>query len=244
MVYIAESPGPLSRRFTEKKEMSHLPPLEDDVLISDHVSPSSKPPSEPTSPVSSPTSEKSSPFDQYSDPDPVYYTDVKIGKTFRAMQKVHDMYFVPFECPVVVQTPVVRLVDSTKKSAILKISNKFSTFVQEFENTILTAAQTHTEWFKKIPVEDDAIKNGFKSFLNNDCLTVKLDEDFAAFDSSGNFMNDEIVAPVNVRCILEVSGICFGSVEFGALFTLRQAQIVQIPKCVIQTPKDTCSYFE
>lgn len=277
-MHVAESPGPLNKRFTRTVEVNFdygsLSPIkqEDDidsatedknieennereVEVGTEETREDSTDVQPTGTVedeiiaTSPESGKHvSPVEPHTvaddiveqDAEVVYYTDADPNvDEFLSMRKVDGVYIVPFKKPLVIQTPILKITDLTKSSASLKVTRGFSKFVNEFEDSILLATKKHkSEWFKD-EIDDDTIENGLKSFLTDDGdLKVKVSEDLASFDEDGNFLGDGFDVPAGVRCILEVSGICFGSIEFGAIFTLAQMQVARLPKCAIKSFKE------
>jgi len=166
------------------------------------------------------------------------------ARDFSELTKENGMYTVKF-APVYVQTPVVVLEEHQRRFAILRLPQKFRDFVAHLEKSVGEAAKDNREkWFKS-PLGDDDIAQGLKTFLDGQSLKVKVDEDFVLFDKTETCI-DEIKTPLQVRCILKASEICFGKSEFGTIFTLKQAQIVKTPKCKISKPTraSEVSYFE
>jgi len=202
------------------------------------------------------TSEHAAPTAEYDDPahdDPtpereryaVYYSKVTFVDEFLPMEKAGRVYFAPLTNPIRIQTPVLLLDSELDTSATLGIpSGSFVRFLQRAEHFVVEAAASHrSKWFRK-PLSDDALRDSFKSFLShNGVLRVKVSDEFTAFDEEGDYLEaEELDAPVGVRCILELDGVCFGKKEFGAMWTLTQAQIAPAPRCMIErsafTPHD------
>ncbi|AGE50142.1 hypothetical protein ATCVCanal1_316R [Acanthocystis turfacea Chlorella virus Canal-1] len=184
--------------------------------------------------------------DVQTSPDEVsYFEDIEASaRDFSEMSKEKGMYAVKFT-PIYVQTPVLVLEDYQRRSAILRLPQKFCDFVASVEKSVGEAAKENREKWFKAPLDDDDIAQGLKTFLSGDTLTVKVDEDFALFDHTETCV-DDIKTPVKVRCILKTSEISFGKSEFGTIFTLKQAQLAKTPKCKISKPKRATevSYFE
>ncbi len=173
--------------------------------------------------------------------DIVYYKDARIEYEFGEMRKVNGVYFVPLRKPLLVQTPVLRLVSPVSgDSTILQVSDGFAKFIKSHEESILKLTKENkAKWFKN-GIEDSALDNGFKSFLESDTLKVKISDEFASFDIGGNFT--DICTPAEVRCILEISGVCFGSAEFGSITSLVQAQLAKLPRCSIKQTRERKRY--
>ncbi|ABU43992.1 hypothetical protein PBCVNY2B_506L [Paramecium bursaria Chlorella virus NY2B] len=177
----------------------------------------------------------------------LYFTDVNpvsLADDFLEMKKQGGVYFVPFKKPLVVQTPVFKLTESaTGGSVTLKITRGFSAFVKEIEQMILNAAFVNkSSWFRT-ELTNEIITEGFKSFMNELDLKVKVSEELTSFDEEGNYIENNFKTPVGVRCILEMTGVCFGKLEFGSMFTLTQIQTTKIPKCVIHTSREKRDNF-
>ncbi|AGE55616.1 hypothetical protein ATCVMN08101_349R [Acanthocystis turfacea Chlorella virus MN0810.1] len=174
-----------------------------------------------------------------------FFEDVEpVAKDFSELTKENGIYTVKF-APIYIQTPVVVLEEYQRRSAILRLPQKFCDFVASVEKSVGEAAKENREKWFKAPLDDDDIAQGLKTFLSENTLKVKVDEDFALFDQTETCV-DDIKTPVKVRCILKTSEISFGKSEFGTIFTLKQAQLVKTPKCKISKPKKATqvSYFE
>ena len=159
------------------------------------------------------------------------------------MRKENGVYFAPLKKPVMIQTPVLRLKEPISGiSTMLKVSGGFAKFVKSHEENILRFTKANkTTWFKD-DIDDNVIESGFKSFLEADQLKVKISDDFASFDTDGDFIDSAFCTPAEVRCILKISGVWFGSVEFGSIMSLVQTQLVKLPKCSIKTDRERKNY--
>ena len=177
------------------------------------------------------------------DDDIVYYKDAQVEYEFGEMRKENGVYFIPLRKPVLIQTPVVKLLESISGvSAILRVTGGFAKFVKNHEENMLNLVKKNkTSWFKN-DIEDSALDNGFKSFLETDTLKVKISDDFAAFDTTGDFIENTFCTPANVRCILKISGVWFGSTEFGSIMSLVQTQLAQLPTCSIKPTRERKKY--
>ena len=175
--------------------------------------------------------------------DIIYYKDAQIKYEFGNLRKENGVYFAPLKKPVMIQTPVLRLKEPISGiSTMLKVSGGFAKFVKSHEENILSITKTNkTEWFKD-DIDDNVIESGFKSFLDVDQLKVKISDDFASFDTDGDFIDSTFCTPAEVRCILKISGVWFGSVEFGSIMSLVQTQLVKLPKCSIKTDRERKNY--
>lgn len=171
--------------------------------------------------------------------DIVYYKDAQMEYEFGELRKENGVYFAPLRNPVLIQTPVVRLMKPISgDSTIVRVSGGFAKFVNNHEENMLRLTKENKDkWFKN-GIDDDALDSGFKSFLESDTLKVKISDDFAAFDTAGDFIDSTFCTPAEVRCILKISGVWFGSVEFGSVMSLVQTQLVKLPKCSIKSTRE------
>ena len=171
--------------------------------------------------------------------DIVYYKDAQMEYEFGELRKENGVYFAPLMNPVLIQTPVVRLINPISgDSTIVRVSGGFAKFVKNHEENMLRLTKENkNKWFKN-GIDDDALDGGFKSFLESDTLKVKISDDFAAFDTAGDFIDSTFCTPAEVRCILKISGVWFGSVEFGSIMSLVQTQLVKLPKCSIKSTRE------
>jgi hypothetical protein len=239
-------PGETSPDGKIEKESDDENSLEykDEIIVSgtvetEHISPTSEPTAAPT-PIS--PSDNFTEDCEKDDHEVLYFTDanpVSLADNFLEMRKQGGVYFVPFKKTLVVQTPVFKLSESvTSGSVTLKITKGFAMFVKEIEQTILNAAFVNkSSWFRT-ELTNEIITEGFKSFMNEYDLKVKVSEELTSFDEEGNYIENNFKTPVGVRCILELTGICFGKLEFGSMFTLTQVQTTKIPKCVINASRE------
>ena len=175
--------------------------------------------------------------------DIVYYKDAQVEYEFGEMRKENGVYFVPLRKPVLVQTPVIKLMEPISgDSTNVRVSGGFAKFVKNHEENMLKLTKENkTKWFKN-GIEDSALDSGFKSFLESDTLKVKISDDFAAFDTTGDFIDNTFCTPAEVRCILKISGVWFGSAEFGSIMSLVQTQLAKLPKCSIKPTRERKKY--
>jgi len=171
--------------------------------------------------------------------DIVYYKDAQMEYEFGELRKENGVYFAPLRKPVLIQTPVVKLMKPISgDSTIVRVSGGFAKFVKNHEENMLRLTKENKDkWFKN-GIDDDALDGGFKSFLESDTQKVKISDDFAAFDTAGDFIDSTFCTPAEVRCILKISGVWFGSVEFGSVMSLVQTQLVKLPKCSIKSTRE------
>ena len=197
-----------------------------------------------TEKISEPVAEKiSEPVVEEAEDDIVYYKDARMKYEFGDMRKENGVYFVPLRKPVLIQTPVVKLLEPISGvSTVVKVSGGFAKFVKNHEENMLKLVKENkTKWFKN-DIENSALDSGFKSFLETDTLKVKISDDFAAFDTDGDFIDSTFCTPAEVRCILKISGVWFGSAEFGSIMSLVQTQLAKLPKCSIKPTRERKKY--
>ena len=192
--------------------------------------------------VAEPVTKKAEETEEAED-DIVYYKDAQVEYEFGDMRKENGVYFVPLKKPVLIQTPVVKLLEPISgDSTSILVSGGFTKFVKNHEENMLKfTKENKTKWFKN-GIEDSALDGGFKSFLESDTLKVKISRDFAAFDMDGDFIENTFCTPAEVRCILKISGVWFGSAEFGSIMSLVQTQLAKLPKCSIKPTRERKKY--
>ena len=189
------------------------------------------------------TEEVAEPVVEEAEDDIVYYKDAQVEYEFGEMRKENGVYFVPLRKPVLIQTPVIKLMEPISgDSTIVRVSGGFAKFVKNHEENMLRITKENkTKWFKN-GIEDSALDSGFKSFLEHDTLKVKISDDFASFDTDGDFIESTFCTPAEVRCILKISGVWFGSAEFGSIMSLIQTQLAKLPKCSIKSTRERKKY--
>lgn len=189
------------------------------------------------------TEEVAEPVAEEVEDDIVYYKDAQVEYEFGEMRKENGVYFVPLKKPVLIQTPVVKLTEPISgDSTVVRVSGGFAKFVKNHEENMLRLTKENkTRWFKN-GIEDSALDIGFKSFLESDTLKVKISDEFAAFDTDGDFIDSTFCTPAEVRCILKISGVWFGSAEFGSIMSLVQTQLAKLPKCSIKPTRERKKY--
>lgn len=184
---------------------------------------------------------------------PQYYKHVDLAAhltAFLPLEKLGGSYVTRLATPLLVQTPVLALASPLDDhegepvpNAYLTLPKGFQQFAQDTEAAVLEACLANkAEWFRR-PLEDDSLRASFKEFCKGQHLKIKVPRDALVFDSQGSLVEREGVAPgTSVRCLLELSKVCFGRTEFGAMWTLRQAQTAPAPppppRCMIDPTAD------
>lgn len=180
---------------------------------------------------------------------PVLYTRADVERalsSFEPLAKEGGVYVARLHEPLLIQTPPLTLVapldddeDGTPaRHAHLALPPKFARFVQRVEATVLDAGLANkAAWFRR-PLEDDALRASFKPFLKEDILRVRLPRDVLVFDAGGQLVERSSVGPgTPVRCLLSMSTLCFGRTEFGAMWSLVQAQTLPPPPAPPSPPR-------
>lgn len=174
--------------------------------------------------------------------EPRYYARVSIpdelgADAFAPLRKTGGIYVAELQAPLLVQTPPLQLVSPLDDAdgeplptAHLKVPARFAQFAQGVEDAVLSASLANKEaWFRR-PLGDEALRASLKRFAAADTLKVRLPRDILVFDAEGALVPRDSVAPESsVRCLLELSRVCFGRTEFGAMWSVAQAQVTPPP---------------
>lgn len=131
--------------------------------------------------------------------------------------------------------------------AHLVLPKGFARFAQQAEAQILGSCLANKEaWFRR-PLDDDALKARFKEFYKKGHLKVKLPKDTLFFDDHGNITDRHV--STNIRCLLQLTRVCFGRTEFGVSWSMFQAQATPPPpppppppKCMMIDPPPTTTF--
>lgn len=176
-----------------------------------------------------------------------YFKTVSLDTVaFEPVAKHNKMYVANLTEPLVVQTPPVRLASALggeEPFALLKPTGQFAQFLKDAEAHVLEAALQHkADWFRRA-VDDEALRHNFKSFFRDGEFKVKVQGEVAVFGPDKQLLGPEEAVPgACVRCVLELTRVCFGRQEFGAMWRLLQAQVVHEPEClIVEEPEDDAS---
>lgn len=185
-----------------------------------------------------------------------YYTRVDLDdhlhpEGFGPLEKLGGLYASRLQSPLVVQTPPVTLASgleddegSPASHAYLLLPKSFAAFACEVEARVLEAAMANKgTWFRRRTVTEDALRAGFKEFCKaTGHLKVKVPADALVFDDQGGVVREPVEAGTVVRCLLQLDRVCFGRTEFGAMWSLVQAQVAPPPppppRCMIDPSAD------
>lgn len=173
-----------------------------------------------------------------------YYKAIDLAaQEFEPLTKESKLYVARLSPPVVVQTPPVQLATAVDPENVpfvyLRPTAQLRAFFADVEAWVLEAClQRKREWLRK-DVDDDALRHNFKSFFRDDDFKVKVGEDVAIFDAAREpAATQDAEEGRHVRCVLELARVCFGKQEFGAMWRLVQAQLVEVPPCLIDDAAD------
>ncbi len=170
-------------------------------------------------------------------PAAAYYTSVDLAaQAFEPLAKQNKLYVANLAPPLAVVTPPVQLassLDAADDFAYLRPVGAFADWLQRAEAWVLDACIANKDaWFRK-DVDDDALRHNFKSFFRDDTCKVRS-AGVAVFGVDGAPAGiEEAVEGCHVRCVLELARVCFGRQEFGAMWRLVQARLVDVPACMI-----------
>lgn len=173
---------------------------------------------------------------------------------FLGLEKTGGLYTARLAEPLVVQTPPLVLaspLDDEDGNPLphchVTLPAVFRHFVQQAEELVLEACLVNKAgWFRR-HLDDDSLRASFKPFCKpGGALKIKVPRDALVFDSDGMLLRREEVEPgTSVRCLLELSRVCFGRTEFGAMWSLVQAQCAPArpappppPRCMIDPTAD------
>lgn len=185
---------------------------------------------------------------------PVFYRRATVDLTeFLQLRKEDGSRVAELARPLVIQTPTVTLTtplhddDDEITHAYLTLPPAFGEFAADVEDEVLKAALDHkAEWFRE-GTEDETVVAAFRQLYKpSGHLKVQVSPDAAVFDAEGGLLSRADVAPgQSVRAILRLDRITFGRFEFGAMWTLVQAQVRPAPsprppepRCLISTEDD------
>ena len=147
--------------------------------------------------------------------------------------------------PLLVQSPTVVLASPTwddgecPPHVHLAVRPPFAAFATEAEEAVLRAALANKDdWFRG-RADDRTIVAAFKPLCKaTGHLKVALPPEVQVFDASGELLAAaDLAVGDHVRCILRLDGITFGRTEFGAMWTLVQAQTRPPPPAPPSPPR-------
>lgn len=175
-----------------------------------------------------------------SDTPATYFKTVSIEATqFEPLTREGKLYISALSPPLQVSTPPIRLgtgVSATDLPFVyVNPEGAFKQFLQDVEARVLDACiENKDAWFDK-GVEEDYLRQNFKSFFSDAGFKVRVTDDVAVFDPRRTLVApEEAEAGCLVRCVLELARICFGKREFGAMWRLVQVQLLDEPRCLIE----------
>lgn len=155
-----------------------------------------------------------------------------------AVAKQNKLYVANLSTPLRVSTPPVELCTPLTQDApfvLVKPSGRFAAFLRDVEAEVLRqCVDRKKEWLRK-EVDDDEVRSRFKSFFAEDgAFKLKAHGEVAVFDEDGNPAGpEEASVGRHVRCVLELTRVCFGRQEFGAIWRVEQARLARVPPCLL-----------
>lgn len=171
------------------------------------------------------------------------YRDVSLDFTFGSLEREPKLYAVSISPALRVQTPVLTVVNDTvaEPGAALALKGAHQApdglfkFFKDVESRVLDACiENKAAWFPKGETLDaDTLRSSFKTFVVDDCLKTRFQDDCVVYDQNRHPLEDpaDLSAGTQVRCVLELSKISFGKHEFGVMW--RVAQMLLLPGCLI-----------
>lgn len=171
--------------------------------------------------------------------EPTYFARVDVASLeFGPVTKEHKLRVAALTPALVVQTPPVVLATAIDPDVApfvyVKPTGKFRDFLADVEARVLAKCiDNKAEWIRDA-IDDDVLRQNFKTFFKDDDFKVKVTGDAAVFDARGTLVDcNEAAEGTMVRCVLELQRICFGRQEFGAMWRLVQARVVEPVPCLI-----------
>lgn len=214
------------------------------------------PPADAPPPPEEPPHEARDDEDDQQQPRAVHYKTVDVGSQlaeFQPLEKCGNVYVAKLARPLWVQTPPLTLVTPMEEGgepqthAVVRVPAAFARFARGMEERVLEVCVANKgTWFRRA-VSDASLRTGFKSFCPaGDELKIRVPRDALVFDTDGRLVARAAAQPgTRVRCILELAKVCFGRTEFGAMWSLLQAQTLPAPpppppppRCLIDTTFD------
>lgn len=153
-------------------------------------------------------------------------------------KRVGSVYVAALAQPLLIQTPPVIVTSPlTETHAHLRVeSPDLIDFLRAAEHAVLQAAMASKDsWFGGRVTDDDALRASFREFCKPEgAVQVRVDPGAAVFDHQGALLAEPADWPgaagrAKARCILELRGVRFGRTEFGAAWTIVQAQALPPP---------------
>lgn len=190
-----------------------------------------------------------------------YYTSVDLSSALCVGPAIKDnkVYIAPLETPLTIQTPPLTLVgDVTHEStfAHLGVPTQFRAFLRSVETALLDAVLDNKDRvLGGRTVSDETLRANLKSFVTCETdetgetgetgtdtsdLKVRVSDSLDIFDSSKQAVGIEDARDgCRVRCVLELSRVCFGRAEWGGMWRLVQIQVCN-QACLIdhEDPED------
>lgn len=168
---------------------------------------------------------------------PAYFKNIDLDahlSAFEPLAKEGRIYVAPFSAgPLTVQTPPLLVAQTGETFLWTQPSGPFRAFLQATEEKIRDGCLASAEAWG---ITTEQVTTSFKSFFReDDSFKVRLASDFSVFDEQGELANDTVeLSGRTVRGVLELSRVCLGKTEMGAIWKLLQVRLVpEPPPCLI-----------
>ena len=165
-----------------------------------------------------------------------YFSAVVLADRLTALEplaKEGRLYVAPLAAGALrVQTPPTQVLVLEDNFAFISPTGPFAAFLRQTEAALKESCAAHAaSW----GISEDQVAHSFKSFFREDgTFKVRVDPDFAAFDEHGDPMDRAPAVPAHARAILELSKVCLGKTEMGAMWRLLQLRVAPQPvPCLI-----------
>ena len=181
-----------------------------------------------------------------------YYTSVDLSSALSvgAATKDNKVYIAALDAPLIIQTPPVTLASQLHHDSVfahLSVPDQFHAFLTSVETALLDAVVSRkTEVLGGRAVSDETLRANHKSFLVGEsedhdvpkALKVRVSDALEVFDSSKQAVGiEDACEGCRVRCVLELSRVCFGRAEWGGMWRLTQVQVCS-KECLIVDEAD------
>lgn len=167
-----------------------------------------------------------------------YFRSVDVASVgFEPLEKDNNLYVARLSPPLQVQTPPVQLgsaLDPDNATFVyIRPTGQFKGFLESVEAWILAKSIEHkAEWFRR-EVDDEVLRHNFKSFFRDANFKVRVEPEVPVYDKGVLVGHEEATEGRHVRCVLELVRVCFGQREFGGMWKLVQAGLVEEQPCLI-----------
>ena len=171
---------------------------------------------------------------------PTYFRNVDLDAHIAPLgplEKEGRIYVAPLaNGPLVIQTPLLEIQSLGESHAWTRPTGPFKDFLARTERLVQRASEeAAVAW----GITQEQVTTSFKSFFRDDgSFKVRVGSDFTAFTDAGDALDLEDASVtmdgVTVRAALELSRVCLGKTEVGAIWRLVQIRLSPPPPpCLI-----------